>query len=145
MTGKRGKTFSDDLRPEAILPTTPLRLEVAAKLAFPDGSIGASALRAEARRGNLQIETIANKQFTTLQAIKEMRKKCGQQKGQGFTLKEGDGTKINKPCGSSATARIASAQAALKANARKLSKNSANTSPKNIKSPATVNAIPPKS
>jgi hypothetical protein len=35
-------------------------------VAFPDGSIGASALPSEWKRGNLRIETIANKQFTTL-------------------------------------------------------------------------------
>jgi len=32
----------------------------------------ASGLRKEAKRGNLRIELIANKQFTTLRAIEEM-------------------------------------------------------------------------
>lgn len=54
----------------------PLRLAVAAKLAFPDGSMTASGLRREAARGRLRIERIANKDFTTLQAIDEMRERC---------------------------------------------------------------------
>src|ERR1700758_196430 len=62
--------------PESITPTTPLRLEIAARLAFPDGGVTASSLRREAARGNLVIERIAGKDFTTLQAIEEMRKRC---------------------------------------------------------------------
>jgi hypothetical protein len=37
----------------------PLRLAVAAALAFPDGSMTASGLRREAARGHLAIERIA--------------------------------------------------------------------------------------
>jgi hypothetical protein len=40
---------------------TPLRLKVAAALAFPDGSMSASGLRREAARGRLVIERIAGK------------------------------------------------------------------------------------
>ena len=54
----------------------PLRLEVAAALAFPDGSMTASGLRREAGKGNLALERIAHKDYTTLRAISEMRKKC---------------------------------------------------------------------
>ena len=99
---------------EAISPTTPLRLDIAAQLAFPDGSIGVHALRLEARRGNLKIEKIANKQFTTLQDIQEMRERCRNQKP------------ANARFGSSATERGELARAALEATARKLRKNSAN-------------------
>jgi hypothetical protein len=75
--------------PETITPTTPLRLDIAAQIAFPDGSVTARALRTEAVRGNLDIETIANKQFTTLQAIEDMRKKCRvNQRGQGSGLSQ---------------------------------------------------------
>jgi len=42
--------------PEKITPDTPLRLEIAAALAFPDGSMTASGLRREAERGRLVIE-----------------------------------------------------------------------------------------
>ena len=44
----------------------PLRLAVAAKVAFPDGSMRASGLRREAQRGRLVIERIAGKDYTTL-------------------------------------------------------------------------------
>src|SRR5581483_8948345 len=55
---------------------TPLRLDVAAKLAFPGGSMSASGLRREAARGRLVIERIAGKDYTTLANIAEMRSQC---------------------------------------------------------------------
>jgi len=57
-------------------PETPLRLTVAAALAYPDGSMTASGLRREAVRGRLVIERVAGKDYTTLHAIDEMRKLC---------------------------------------------------------------------
>lgn len=57
-------------------PDAPLRLSLAAKLAFPDGSMTASGLRREAARGRLRIERIANKDFVTLTEIKRMRELC---------------------------------------------------------------------
>ena len=54
----------------------PLRLAVAAKVAFPDGSMTASGLRREAKRGRLVVERIAGKDYTTLDAIQEMRRLC---------------------------------------------------------------------
>ena len=51
---------------------TPLRLAVAAILAYPDGSMTASGLRREAARGRLVIERTAGKDYTTLAAIEEM-------------------------------------------------------------------------
>src|SRR5262245_12092596 len=55
---------------------TPLRLAVAAKIAFPDGSITASALRRENHRGRLEVERIAGKDYTTLANIERMRQLC---------------------------------------------------------------------
>src|SRR3954454_13392634 len=55
---------------------TPLRLSIAAKLAFPDGSMTVSGLRREAARGRLRIERIAGKDFTTLNNIDVMRELC---------------------------------------------------------------------
>jgi len=55
---------------------TPLRLAVAAKIAFPDGSITAEALRREAARGRLTLERIAGKDYTTLANIERMRELC---------------------------------------------------------------------
>jgi hypothetical protein len=52
--------------PAQVKPDTPLRLDVAAALAFPDGSMKASGLRKEAGRGRLVVERIAGKDYTTL-------------------------------------------------------------------------------
>ena len=54
----------------------PLRLHVAAALAFPDGSMTASGLRRERARGHLIVERIAGKEYTTLAYIKRMRELC---------------------------------------------------------------------
>src|SRR5829696_7663086 len=55
---------------------TPLRLHVAALLAYPDGSMTASGLRREAARKRLAIECTAGKFYTTLRAVEEMRALC---------------------------------------------------------------------
>jgi hypothetical protein len=55
-------------------PDTPLRLKMAVKVAFPLGGMTLSGLRSEAKKGNLAIEVIAGKQFTTLKAIPEIGK-----------------------------------------------------------------------
>jgi hypothetical protein len=65
--------------PSNIALNTPLRLEIAAALAYPDGSMTASGLRREAGRGRLAIERVAGKDYTTLQAIEKMRELCRQQ------------------------------------------------------------------
>jgi hypothetical protein len=56
--------------------TTPLRLKIAAELAFPCGDMTASGLRREADRGRLIVERIAGKDYTTLKAIADMRRLC---------------------------------------------------------------------
>src|SRR5438132_12344893 len=61
---------------DQIADDTPLRLDVAAALAFPDGSMTASGLRREAGKGRLAIERVAGKDYTTLGAISEMRQRC---------------------------------------------------------------------
>jgi hypothetical protein len=131
-------------------PQTPLRLDVAARLAFPDGSMTASGLRREGRRGHLMIERIAGKDFTTIQHIEAMRLKCrDQQKAQDYGLNPKSVTPAaSSPAvqhGSSATDRVRSARAALEKTTRKLKERSANTSPANTKSPATGTVIPLKS
>jgi hypothetical protein len=62
--------------PEQVTPDTPLRLEIAATIAFPDGSMSAAGLRREAARGRLVIERIAGKDYTTLANIERMREIC---------------------------------------------------------------------
>lgn len=56
--------------------TTPLRLKIAAERAFPSGGMTASGLRKEAARGRLVVERIAGRDYTTMQAIADMRKLC---------------------------------------------------------------------
>jgi hypothetical protein len=59
-----------------IHPDHPLRLEDAIKYGFPYGGMTVSGLRREATRGRLVIERIANKDFTSLRNIEEMRRLC---------------------------------------------------------------------
>src|SRR4051794_39574418 len=61
---------------ESVRPDAPLRLDVAAALAYPHGGMTASGLRREAKRGRLMIERTAGKDFTTLAAIEGMRELC---------------------------------------------------------------------
>jgi hypothetical protein len=53
-----------------------LRLDVAAALAFPDGSMGAPGLRRERDRGRLVTLKIAGKDYTTLADIEQMIEMC---------------------------------------------------------------------
>ena len=55
---------------------TPLRLAVAAALAYPDSSMTASGLRKERDAGRLMTELTAGKEFTTLADIGRMRELC---------------------------------------------------------------------
>ena len=100
-------------------PHTPLRLSVAAKLAFPDGAMTPSGLRAEHAQGRLTIERIANKDFTTLANIQRMRELCrvpakalAYSNGELDTKEESSST---KPSGSSRTETAISPQDALRA------------------------------
>ncbi|MGA8990133.1 MAG: hypothetical protein WB500_07095 [Rhodoplanes sp.] len=136
--------------PETITATTPLRLHIAAQLAFPDGSMGASGLRREGQRGRLVIERIAGKDFTTLRHIEEMREKCRDpQKAQGFGSNPKSATRAASSSaaqpGSSATDRVRSARAALDKTAKGLSECSQSTSPASTRSPASGTVIPLKS
>jgi hypothetical protein len=62
--------------PESLTPSTPLRLEVAAALGFPGGSMTVSSLRRLIVARKLEHEKIAGKYFVTLAAIEEMRTSC---------------------------------------------------------------------
>jgi hypothetical protein len=54
----------------------PMRLKDVLRLEFPNGGMTVSGLRREAAKGRLIIERIANKDFTTRNAIKKMRELC---------------------------------------------------------------------
>jgi hypothetical protein len=127
---------------------TPLRLAVAALLAYPDGSMTASGLRREAARGRLVIERTAGKDYTTLAAIEKMRALCrvqGKVLARGFDPKSGTPRARSEsgPSGSSETGRAKSARAALQKIARAPSARLANTSSTSQTVPAAV--IPLKS
>ncbi|WP_249147041.1 excisionase [Bradyrhizobium japonicum] len=108
---------------DQIPPDAPLRLSVAAKLAFPDGSMTASGLRREAARGRLELERIAGKDYTTLDAIMRMREQCRvQAKELGFTNEKRDMPMENsfiRPFGSSRTETAISPRDALRARLKK--------------------------
>jgi hypothetical protein len=92
---QRRAVGEEDRRVRAVLPSkgeidkdTPLRLALAAKVGFPDGSVSVSALRREASRGRLIIERIAGRDYTTLRQIEAMRELCRVgAKDLDFTLK----------------------------------------------------------
>jgi hypothetical protein len=115
------KTNASDVSPDA-----PLRLEVAAQLAFPGGGITAAGLRKEARRGKLAVERIAGKDYTTLSAIEDMRALC---RTNPKVLDYGSSppTKARTQAGSSETEQGLSAQAAALASAAKLKNASRRT------------------
>jgi hypothetical protein len=104
---------------EDISDDMPLRLDLAARLAFADGTIGASALRAEAAKGRLQVWRIAGKDMTTLAAIRGMIDLCRANDcppASGFAQP----VTTEKPSGSSSTVASSAALAALKLRARRL-------------------------
>jgi hypothetical protein len=118
-------------KPLAIPPnveaSTPLRLEIAARLAFPDGSLSVAALRRLAADGLLTIIAVRGKHFTTLADIEEMKTKCRvQAKDPGSSYRR---PKTDNGSGSSATASARSALDALRATAKVLRESLPPTSP----------------
>jgi hypothetical protein len=71
---KRAALSKIDL--SSVDPEMPLRLDVAAQLAYPDGSMTKSGLRREIGRGRLECERTAGKQYVTLAGIQRMRVLC---------------------------------------------------------------------
>ncbi|WP_439925317.1 excisionase [Nitrobacter sp. JJSN] len=114
--------------PEAVTPTTPLRLDVAAQLGFPDGSMTANSLRRLAVAQKLAHEKIAGKYFVTLAAIEEMRDRC-RVRAQAPVLPSKD-QETNRP-GSLKTDSGPSALAAMNAIAEELIESLRNKSSEN--------------
>src|SRR6516165_5630133 len=119
-------------------PDVPLRLDTAAKLAFPYGGMTASGLRREGKRGRLVIERIAGKDFTTLRHIEEMRERCRNEltvKDQDYGSSRNVARKVAAPAkqvGSSAMMdQCSSARAALERTAQALKEHCKTTSPAN--------------
>jgi hypothetical protein len=142
--------------PETITPDTPLRLDVAARLAFPGGGMTESGLRNEIAKGNLRAELIANKLFTTLTNIEEMRNRCAVPTKARESSSETPADPASPTDGSSSTemapdvassarqARLRQIAQRLRGSGRKPNKSSPSTSEKSInRNSATV--IPIKS
>jgi hypothetical protein len=127
--------------PERISADAPLRLALAAKIAFPDGSMTASGLRREVAKGRLTIDRVASKDYTCLREIEKMRTQCRiQPRAPDCGSGQPEGKK--KPSGSSETGSDKSALAAALMTAKRLSKSSAPISPANTARPASAAVIP---
>src|SRR5262249_46769205 len=116
-----------------IADDVPLRLDVAAALAYPDGSMTASGLRREARKGRLSLERTAGKDYTTLGAIAKMRELCRlNPKARDCGCVKHDETAPDashtKPSGSSATDLSKRAQSAAEMTVAELKSSLSNTS-----------------
>ena len=113
-----------------LTPTTPLRLKVAAALAFPDGSMSEKALWEMGHAGKLTVEVIRGKLYTTLADIEEMRSLCRVQakvpeflllparKGHeaGYVIRDSvNGRRVEKPCEGDGKTDLAEAQKQLAA------------------------------
>jgi hypothetical protein len=114
--------------PDQVTPDTPLRLGVAAAIAFPDGSMTAAGLRREAARGRLIIERIAGKDFTTLANIERMRELCRVEakvpdSGFGHLAGIKRGRSSHMRSGSSSTEASTSPQDALRAKLNALNRS----------------------
>jgi hypothetical protein len=120
-----------------IAPDTPLRLSVAAALAFPDGSMTASGLRRECARGRLVVERIAGKDYTTLANIERMRELCRLAPDHTSISDARDLTRreTTRRSGSSKTEVISEARAALRTMLKVPNECSRNISPANTPEP----------
>jgi hypothetical protein len=116
---------------------TPLRLGIAASLAFPDASMTASGLRREAARGRLIIERIAGRDYVTLAAIERMREKCRLAPDHTSISDARDLTtrEATRQSGSSKTEAISEARAALRTMLKVPNECSRSISPANTPEP----------
>lgn len=120
-------------QPASVGADTPLRLDVAAAVAFPDGTICVKSLRREASRGRLVIERVAGKDYTTLAHIQRMRELCRlavkvQDSGSAPSGETAAAASPTPASGSSATAATRRARDAALAIAKGLSEGCKTTS-----------------
>ncbi|RWN11794.1 MAG: hypothetical protein EOR88_09705 [Mesorhizobium sp.] len=125
--------------PADIDDDTPIRLQEACDRFF-GGRLTPKALRAEARKGNLTIEQIANKDFVTPAAIREMREKCRVAKVRPASSRAS--TAMASSGSSSGTGPFTAERDALLAKLKARRKSSRNTSPKKGKSQSASNVVP---
>jgi hypothetical protein len=103
-----------------IIDERPISLREAAELYH----LGVSTLRAEASRGRLDIFRLGKRDYTTVQAMREMVRKCQEEGRRRVSTLIGDGGN-----GLSETDRTSSAQAALKQTVTALKQNLPRISP----------------
>ena len=74
---RRGRGEQQPLLPDRseITDDTPLRLDTAARMAFPDGAVSKGALRSAAARRDLEHERLAGRIITTLRWVREWRER----------------------------------------------------------------------
>src|SRR5690349_8351001 len=103
-------------------PDDPVPLPKAVDLFWPAGGMTLSALRTEVRRGNLAVERVGGRYFTTQKAIREMRERCRvKPRVQGSTSASRE---ANSSAGSSSTEEPRSQRDATKATASRLKRRS---------------------
>ncbi len=120
-----GRTVpTDPVAPDALL-----RLDIAAKLAFPDGSIVLSSLKREVARGRLTIWRVANKDMTTLAEIRSMVERCRVQPSRPAYGSD-QAPPIESRSGSSSMEDVRSARAAAKLRVQRLRDGFSSTSPR---------------
>lgn len=102
----------------------PLRLDHAAEIAFPNGGMTGATLRRQANRGNLAVERIAGKLYTTLADIREMRRRCREEqkdRGSGYSRSDSAANMSSAPSGASLTTEdLSAARDAALRNAERL-------------------------
>jgi hypothetical protein len=108
---------------QGIADDDPITLAVASKVVLR-GVITVSTLRAEIRRGNLEVERIGKNLFTTPAYIKQMRERCRVQSSRPASISE---RTEKSSSGSSATKGATDELAALKGIATALTNGSLST------------------
>jgi hypothetical protein len=122
--------------------TTPLRLDVVARLAFPDGSISAASLRGEIAKGRLTSWKIAGKVMTSLAEIKAMVERCRVPASPHASGCAQPRTS-EPPHGSSSTDLVSSALAAARMRVQRLNEGSPTISPPSTTRPRNRDNVQP--
>jgi hypothetical protein len=114
----------------AIAEDDPITLAEASEVVLR-AAVSEQTLRAEARRGNLQVERLGKNLFTTAAYIKAWRNRCRVQQSRPDSISAK--TRAAGGSGSSATATATDEQAVLKGIAKALKNGSLNTSRKSTR------------
>jgi hypothetical protein len=141
--------------PDTVDQNKPMPLEMAARVAFPDGSMTVSGLRNEIRKGNLEASKVAGRIWTTVNNIERLMQRCSITEAAGDAARDRNSICANRndPAassdGSSSTAPPADnesseALAHLNQIAQRLRKPSRPTLPQSM-SPTLGKVVPIKS